>query len=112
MVISVFSNLEIGQFDLASSAASAKLSAVAPGTLAVTSKCALVIAPLSKVIVQVVFIASGVRSLVPNTKLSFILKQPACAAATSSSGFVPIPSAKRVLHEYWFWFNTPDCVER
>ena len=55
--------------------------------------------------------------LVPNSKLPFLVykraitvdngdperaieKQPACAAAMSSSGFVPLPSSKRVLNEY------------
>jgi hypothetical protein len=28
-------------------------------------------------------------------------KHPACAAAISSSGFVPFPCSNRVLNEYW-----------
>src|SRR5687768_2448420 len=38
-------------------------------------------------------------------------KQPACAAAISSSGFVPTPSSKRVLNEYCVSFSTPLSVE-
>jgi hypothetical protein len=38
-------------------------------------------------------------------------KQPACAAAMSSSGFVPVPVSKRVLKEYCAPFNTPLSVE-
>ncbi len=33
------------------------------------------------------------------------MKQPACAAATNSSGFVPTPSSKREPNEYWVLFN-------
>src|SRR5664279_6118822 len=38
-------------------------------------------------------------------------KQPAWAAATSSSGLVPIPFSKRVPNEYWVWVSTPLSVE-
>src|SRR3954468_19157480 len=39
--------------------------------------------------------------------LSAIEKQAACAAAMSSSGFVPSPSSKREANEYWPW-KTPS----
>ena len=96
----MFNNLETGQVNFASSADAANDKVVAPGTFAVTSKCDSVIAPLSKVIVQVVLISSGVSSFEFNTKLSFMLKQPACAAAINSSGLVPMPSANLVDQEY------------
>ena len=42
---------------------------------------------------------------------SAIEKQPACAAASSSSGLVPCPSSNRVLNEYCACFNTPLSVD-
>src|SRR5688572_31726938 len=38
-------------------------------------------------------------------------KQPAWAAAISSSGFVPFPSSKRVLNEYCVSWSTPLSAE-
>ena len=46
-----------------------------------------------------------------SAKLSAIVKQLACAAAMSSSGFVPGSSPNRVLKPYGLSFSTPDCVE-
>src|SRR5256885_4712018 len=40
-----------------------------------------------------------------------MVKQPACAAASSSSGLVPTPFSKRVLKEYWVCLRTPLSVE-
>src|ERR1035438_101951 len=40
-----------------------------------------------------------------------MLKQPAWAAAMSSSGLVPMPFSKRVLNEYWVLERTPLGVE-
>src|SRR5579862_2776330 len=54
---------------------------------------------------------SAVSPASPSWALSAIVKQPACAAAISSSGLVPMPSAKRVLNEYCVSFRTPLCVE-
>src|SRR5918993_644464 len=42
---------------------------------------------------------------------SAIEKQPACAAAINSSGFVPLPSSKRVLKEYCVSERTLLSVE-
>ncbi len=50
--------------------------------------------PLSKVIMLFVSMLVGVKPAPEMMKLSFMLKQPACAAATSSSGLVPAPSSK------------------
>ncbi len=57
-------------------------------------------AAVSKVISHLVLISSAVKPAAFKIKLSFMLKHPACAAATNSSGFVPTPSAKRELKEY------------
>ncbi len=39
------------------------------------------------------------------------MKQPAWAAATSSSGLVPLPSPKRALNEYGTSLSVPLCTE-
>jgi len=96
----VFRSFEIGQLAFASLAHSSNFSFVIPATFAFRIRCELVITPLSSVISHFVSIASGVNPAAPKTKLNFILKQPACAAAISSSGLVPTPSSKRVLYEY------------
>src|SRR5580658_920940 len=49
--------------------------------------------------------------MVPSCAESAIVKQPACAAAISSSGFVPLPLSKRVPKEYGVSERTPLCVE-
>src|ERR1700733_5095533 len=41
-----------------------------------------------------------------------MVKHPACAAAISSSGFVPFSFSKRVLNEYGVLASTPESVER
>src|SRR5947207_13329982 len=40
-----------------------------------------------------------------------IVKHPACAAAMSSSGLVPLPCSKRVENEYWAVASTALAVE-
>src|SRR6187431_2341228 len=47
----------------------------------------------------------------PSSAEKTIEKQPACAAAMSSSGFVPGPFSKRVPKEYWASLSTPLSVE-
>ena len=71
-----------------------------PGTFPITDNSDLLITPSSNEMVQVVSRESGVNPAAPNTKLSFMLKHPAWAAAINSSGLVPIPSSKRELKEY------------
>ena len=90
----------MGQFNFASVAHSWNFAASIPGTLALRSSTEDVIAPLSSVMVQVVSIDSGVNPAAPRTNASFMLKQPECAAATSSSGFVPIPCSNLDKYEY------------
>lgn len=107
MVILVFSSLEIGQFASASFANSANFSASRPGTLAFTSRWLSTIAPFSKVMVHLVSMLPGVRPAPEMMKLSFMVKQPAWAAAISSSGLVPAPSSKRLLKEYGVLLRAP-----
>ena len=110
----VFSNFEIGQFALASATAASNCSWLIPGIFAETIKCDSAISAFCRVEVylHLVLISSAVKPAAFKTKLSFILKQPACAAATSSSGFVPTPSSKRELKEYCVLFNVVLCVVR
>ena len=46
-----------------------------------------------------VSIAVAVKPALLSVNDSAIVKQPACAAASSSSGLVPLPSPKRALNE-------------
>src|SRR5258708_15146161 len=54
---------------------------------------------------------AGAKPALPSSLDSAIEKQPACAAAISSSGLVPLPSAKRLVNEYWVSDSTPLSVE-
>src|SRR5437667_2316892 len=42
---------------------------------------------------------------------SAIVKQPACAAAINSSGFVPLPSPNRAANEYGVSLSVPLCTD-
>ena len=48
----------------------------------------------------------GVKPKLPSTKLSFMLKHPAWAAAINSSGLVSVPFSKRLLKLYGVLFRT------
>src|SRR5262249_29325340 len=65
----------------------------------------------SSEIVHVVSSFSATMPCPPNWAESAMVNQPACAAASSSSGFVPTPLSKRVLKEYCVCFRTPLSVE-
>src|ERR1017187_10613396 len=54
---------------------------------------------------------AGVKPALPSSAENAIEKQPACAAAMSSSGFVPAPFSKRVLNEYCAALSVPLSVE-
>src|SRR5271163_1697614 len=54
---------------------------------------------------------SGGSSTEVNWPLNAIVKQPACAAAISSSGLVPTPFSKRVPKLYCASCKVPLCVE-
>src|SRR5688572_18476427 len=76
-VIVALSNLDTGQFILASSTQVLNTSCAIPGTWAVTFRWELVIVPFSSEMVHVVSMLVGSKPAAPNTKLSFMLKQPA-----------------------------------
>src|SRR5579864_1858151 len=61
--------------------------------------------------VTFVLMLVGVRFAVPSCAESAIEKHDACAAAISSSGFVPGASSNRVLNEYGTCENTPLGAE-
>jgi hypothetical protein len=54
---------------------------------------------------------SAVIPAAPNCPDSAIEKQPACAAASNSSGFVPTPFSNRVLNEYCVSRSAPLSVD-
>src|SRR5271154_874925 len=87
----------------------------APGMRATKSKWLLVMLnpspTLSSVTVAVVSSLSAFRPIAPSCPESAIVKQPACAAASNSSGFVPTPFSNRVLNEYCVCFSVPLSVE-
>src|SRR6266850_90277 len=60
--------------------------------------------------VAVVSSFCAVNPALPSCAESAIVKHPACAAARSSSGFVPTPFSNRVLNEYCVCFRTPLSV--
>src|SRR6266704_6531932 len=66
---------------------------------------------LSSEMVAVVSSLVAVMPALPSCAESAIVKQPACAAASSSSGLVPTPFSNRVLKEYCVCFSTPLSVE-
>src|SRR5262245_52250543 len=115
IVICAFSTRDTGQPFLAFSAAVWKSGGEAPGTLARTFRCtAVIVKPasvLSSVTVASVWMLSAFLPALSSCADSAIEKQPACAAAISSSGFVPLPSSKRVLNEYCVSCSTPLCDE-
>src|SRR5262245_51650579 len=104
IVMFAFSRREIGHPALAAFAIATTLSLSAPGILAATSRwdCVTVkpASVFSSVIVAVVWMDSGVMPALPSSAENAIEKQPAWAAAMSSSGLVPTPFSKRVLKEY------------
>src|SRR6185312_14267110 len=65
----------------------------------------------SMVMVQVVSRLSAFSFDSPSTSESAIVKQPAWAAASNSSGLVPLPCSKRLLNEYGVEDSTPLAVE-
>src|SRR5713226_4558586 len=66
---------------------------------------------LSSEMVAVVSSLVAVMPALPSCAESAIVKQPACAAASSSSGLVPTPFSNRVLKEYCVCLSTPLSVE-
>src|SRR2546422_11031959 len=104
IVICVFKSREMGHVFLAVSAAVWNFPGSAPGTFAVTSRWIdFTVQPasvLSKFRVAFVSIRSGWYPSFSSSLDKAIEKQPACAAATSSSGFVPGGAPNRVAKLY------------
>ena len=102
-MIFVLYSFDTGHPTFAFWTAVSKASFVAPGTLAFRSRWLSVMANpsgcFSRLIAQEVSMLSAVRPACASCAESAIEKQPACAAARSSSGFVPFPSSKRVWNE-------------
>src|SRR5215831_5938754 len=115
IVILAFSTFDTGHPFSAASAYFWKVAASAPGTLATTSMwLAVMVQPessLSSDRVTVVEMSSRVRFAPPSWADSAIEKQPACAAAMSSSGLVPGAFSNRVEKEYWVSCSTPPGAE-
>src|SRR5208282_234238 len=113
--ISALYNLETGQPVSAAFTAASNLVLSAPGILATRSRWLLVMEKpsptFSREIVQVVSSFVAVIPAPPSCAERAMVKQPACAAASNSSGFVPTPFSKRVLKEYCVLFSVPLSVE-
>src|SRR5712671_4300418 len=113
--ISALKSLETGQPVSAALTAASNLALSAPGTRATRSRWLLVIVKLSptfsRLTVAVVSSFCAVSPALPSCAERAMVKQPACAAANSSSGLVPTPFSKRVLKEYCVCFRTPLSVE-
>src|SRR5882724_11246263 len=113
--ISALKSFETGQPVSAAFTAASNFALSAPGTRATRSRWLLVIAKpsgsLSSVMVAVVSSLLAVMPALPSCAESAIVKQPACAAARSSSGLVPTSFSNLVLNEYCVCFSTPLSVE-
>src|SRR5262249_31740758 len=113
--ISALNSFETGQPVSAFLTAASNLLLSALGTLATRSSWLLVMEKpsptFSSEIVQVVSSFDATMPAPASCAESAIVKQPACAAARSSSGLVPTPFSKRVEKEYWASFRVPLSVE-
>src|SRR5262245_20395149 len=115
-VIEAFSTLDTGQFALASSASFTNSSPERPGTLpcVVSAIVAMRQPPPSCSMVRSALVCSvsGGCPAPLRRNASAIVKQPACAAAMSSSGLVPLPSPNRAVNEYGVSASVPLWVVR
>src|SRR5208337_2364340 len=115
IVIFAFSTFDTGHPFSAASAYFWNVAASAPGTFPTTSMwLAVIVHPesnLSSDKVTVVEMLSGVRFAPPSCADSAIEKHPACAAAISSSGFVPGEFSNRVVNEYFVFERIPLAEE-
>src|SRR6266545_5825125 len=109
------SSTETGQVCLVFSAASANAAWSIPGTLPSASRWILVIlkpfGPLLSVSVAWVRISPGTWPAWLRLLASAMLKQAACAAASSSSGLLPVPSSKREVNVILASRSAPLSVE-
>ena len=115
MVILAFRTRETGHPFLAFCVAWSNFAWSPPGIFTLTSRCtAVMVKPasvFSSVSAAFVSMLSAVMPASPSCAERAMEKQPACAAAINSSGFVPTPFSKRVLKEYCVWLRVPLCVE-
>src|SRR6478752_4887538 len=107
----------MGQPAFALPANSANFAASMPGIFAFKTRCDLVtVQPaggtLSRLTSAVTSSRSGVKPASPSVADSAIAKQPAWAAAISSSGFVPAPDSKREPKEYSVFLSAPPGAVR
>src|SRR5258708_557959 len=113
--ISALNWLETGQPVSAPLTAASNLALAALGIGASRSRWRVVMEKpsptFSSEIVQVVSSFEAIMPASPSCLESAIVKQPAWAAASSSSGLVPTPFSKRVENEYCVSFNVPLSVE-
>src|SRR5207247_10928970 len=115
IVMSAFRRREMGQPFSAAFAAVWNFRGSAPGTFAATSRWIdFTVQPasgLSKFRVAFVSIRSGWYPSFSSSLDKAIEKQPACAAATSSSGFVPGVSPNRIAKLYGTPLSAPLAVD-
>src|ERR1043165_4387020 len=113
--IFAFNKREIGQPAFAPFEIVVNFAWSMPGIFAVISRCdSVTVKPasvFSMVTVAVVLMDVGVKPALPSSAENAIEKQPAWAAAMSSSGFVPTPFSKRVLKDYCVSLSVPLSVE-
>src|ERR1035437_2125030 len=97
-VTGIFNILDIKQFFSASFVTAENSSAVIPGTAPVIDKWTVVIFKPSNVTAALVSNDFGGNPFLVKMAATDIVKQPACAAPSNSSGFVPFsPSSNLVL---------------
>ncbi|PAV74863.1 hypothetical protein WR25_01079 [Diploscapter pachys] len=113
--MSQLSTLDTGQPAFASLAIRSNSSRSMPSTWPVSVRSDRVMVNPSPSFSSVTFaLVSRLPCVLPapaSAKASAIVKQPAWAAAISSSGLVPGPSSNRVLKPYWASVSRPDWVE-
>src|SRR6185312_10274485 len=113
-VIWAFRTFDTGQFFSASPAIFANAASSNFGTLARSVKAERVIrnpCPSGSRLTAASVVSSvGVKPAPCSWKARAIVKHPACAAAISSSGFVPFSFSKRVRNEYGVPSSTPESL--
>src|SRR6185437_7707654 len=114
-VICALKSFDTGQFFSASPASRAKDSASILGTFARSVRADLLIlkpCPSGSSVTAASVASSVGENPAPSSwKASAMVKHPACAAAISSSGFVPFSLSKRVLNEYGVAARTPESLD-
>src|SRR5688500_7370219 len=113
--MSALSTRETGQYAFASFAICSNFEASIPGTQPVRSRWIALIVQLPSTCYKesAAFVdnSCGVNPERPRNAESAIVKQPACAAAINSSGFVPGAFSNRVVNEYGVLLRTPPGAD-